>query len=76
MPPAPRSRKRQDPAVRLRPYTHLGRDMALVLLAVFIFIHETLSSPTPDPYLIAAGLVMLGLPTALHVTRDDKPPTT
>ena len=42
------------------------RDFAIVIVGVFILLHEELSRGSPNPYLIAAGLVALGLPPALR----------
>lgn len=42
------------------------RDVAIVIVGVFILLHETLQSGAPDPALIGAGLVLLGVPPALR----------
>jgi hypothetical protein len=67
MAPPRRQPAKKDPAAQMRPYTRIIRDLALVGLAIFIFIHETTKPPPPDPALIAAGLVMLGLPSAIRL---------
>lgn len=50
------------------------RDVAIVLVGVFILLHETVSGGPPDPVLIGAGLVLLGVPPALRLDalRDKK----
>lgn len=60
----------------VRAWTRILRDFAIVIVGVFILIHETLTTQTPNPLLIGAGLVLLGLPPALRAdewlrSRDD-----
>jgi hypothetical protein len=50
----------------VRAWTRILRDFAIVLVGVFILLHETLVNGTPDPILIGAGLILLGLPPALR----------
>lgn len=45
----------------------LVRDVIIVVVAVFILVHETLSSAAPDEKLLAVALLMLGIPAALRV---------
>ena len=49
-----------------RAWGRIFRDFAIVFVGVFILIHETISGSSPDPLLIGAGLVALGLPPALR----------
>lgn len=60
-----------------RAWGRVLRDLAIVVIGAFILLHEELSARTPNPYLIAAGLVALGLPPALRADewlsgRKDK----
>lgn len=57
-----------DPEV-VRAWLRILRDIGMVGVAVFIFVHETLGSGDPSPELLAAALVLLGLPPILHVDR-------
>ena len=50
----------------VRAWGRVLRDLAIVVIGVFILLHEELSRRAPNPYLIAAGLVALGLPPALR----------
>lgn len=50
----------------LRAWTRILRDFAIVIVGVFILLHETLSVGDPNPLLVGAGLVLLGLPPALR----------
>lgn len=43
------------------------RDFTIVGIGAFLLIHEEVSRGVPNPYLIAAGLLALGLPPALRV---------
>lgn len=45
-----------------------GRDIVLAAAGLFMLVHETLSN-TPEPVIIGAGLILLGLPPALRL--DD-----
>lgn len=62
-----------------RAWTRILRDFVIVLVGVFILLHETLTKDTPDPILIGAGLILLGLPPALRFdewltkSSGDKP---
>ena len=57
-----------DPEIA-RAWTRIFRDFALVFLGVFMLVHETVTSRAPNPYLIAAGLVLLGVPPALRADQ-------
>lgn len=45
------------------------RDFAVVVLGVFILVWQTVFTTAPNPLLIGAGLVLLGLPPALRVEQ-------
>lgn len=49
-----------------RAWARILRDFAIVIVGVFMLLHETLTSAEPNPLLIGAGLVLLGLPPALR----------
>lgn len=38
----------------------------IVAVGAFMLIHETITKDVPNPYIIAGGLTMLGLPPALR----------
>lgn len=64
----------------VRAWQRILRDFVIVALAAFILVHETITEGTPNPTLVAAGLVLLGLPPALRVDewlrrrdKDDGP---
>ena len=44
----------------------LIRDITIVAAAVFMLIHETLTE-NPDEKVLAAALLMLGIPAALRI---------
>lgn len=45
------------------------RDFAAVAVGVFMLVWQTVFTTTPNPLLIGAGLVLLGLPPALRVDQ-------
>lgn len=49
-----------------RAWSRIARDFAIVVVGIFILVHETLKTMSPDPILIGAGLVLLGVPPALR----------
>ena len=49
----------------------IGRDLSLLVIAVFILIHETVTAGAPDPVLIAAALGCLGLPAGLRLVKAE-----
>lgn len=58
-----------------RAWGRIFRDFAIVVVGLFILIHETLTSRAADPLRIGAGLVLLGVPPALRADewlRRDK----
>lgn len=60
----------------LRAWQRIVRDTVIVICGAFILIYETIGTLVPDPYLIGAGLVALGVPPALRYderrrTEDD-----
>lgn len=57
---------RFDPDV-IRAWIRVGRDIAFALLGSAMLIWETVFAPAPDPMIIAAALVVLGLPPALRI---------
>lgn len=54
-----------DPEI-VRAWIRILRDLAIVAIAAFILIHETVTSRDPNPTLVGAGLVLLGIPPALR----------
>lgn len=49
------------------------RDLAIVAVALFMLVHETTFSVSPNPYVIGAGLTLLGVPPALRIDRRRRP---
>lgn len=47
-------------------WSRVLRDFAIVLVGIFILVHETLTVREPNPLLIGAGLVLLGVPPSLR----------
>lgn len=56
----------------IREWQKIFRDLVIVLVGVFILIHETLTSGDPNIYLVGAGLAALGLPPALRLDQERK----
>lgn len=54
----------------LRTWQGVIRDLVIVALGAFVLIYETIGAREPNPYLIGAGLVLLGVPPALRT--DEK----
>jgi len=54
-----------DPEI-VRAWIRILRDVAIVAVATFILVHETITSRDPNPTLVGAGLVLLGIPPALR----------
>jgi hypothetical protein len=50
----------------VRAWQRILRDVVIVAVGAFMLIHETVTKDVPNPYIIAAGLTMLGLPPALR----------
>jgi hypothetical protein len=51
------------------------RDTLIVVVGTFMLVFETVFVPAPNAYVIAAGLVALGLPPALRLdlrTSEEK----
>lgn len=65
------ARTPSDAHSRLRLWTRIARDLALLAIAMFILIHETLAEGSPNPTLIGAALACLGVPTALRLKDKD-----
>lgn len=55
-----------DPKV-VRDWVRILRDVAIVLVAGFMLIFETVFVRSPNPYVIGAGLTLLGIPPALRL---------
>ena len=54
-----------DPEI-VRAWIRIVRDLVIVAVATFILVHETVTSRDPNPTLVGAGLVLLGIPPALR----------
>jgi hypothetical protein len=45
------------------------RDVVITMVAAFMLIYETVVKTTPNPYIIGAGLTLLGVPPAIRLDR-------
>jgi hypothetical protein len=45
------------------------RDVVITMVAAFMLIYETVVKATPNPYIIGAGLTLLGVPPAIRLDR-------
>ncbi len=59
-----------DPT-HLRPWVRIIRDAALVVIGIFMLLHETLTGE-PRSVVVGAALVTLGLPQVLRLTRPEE----
>lgn len=59
-------RRKWTPA-ELRQGQRILRDFTILFLGAFILLWQTLFVATPNPLLIGAGLVLLGLPPAFRL---------
>lgn len=50
----------------IRSWQRIARDALIVVVGGFILIYETVAAAVPNPYLIGAGLVAIGVPPALR----------
>lgn len=51
----------------VRAWVAILRDVAIVAVAAFMLVFETVYAPEPNPYVIGAGLTLLGIPPALRL---------
>lgn len=55
------------------------RDSVIIVIAAFMLIYEVVFKTDPNPYVIGAGLTLLGVPSALRIDakrsskRDEDP---
>jgi hypothetical protein len=52
---------------QLRTWQNIFRDVTITVLAAFMLVYETVFTQNPNPYLIGAGLTLLGIPPALRL---------
>lgn len=64
--PATRTDPLASPRV-VREWVRIFRDIAIVFVATFMLIFETVFAPSPNVYVIGAGLTLLGIPPALRL---------
>jgi hypothetical protein len=66
---------RLDPAT-VRAWQRIARDILIVVLGAFMLTWQTVIVALPNPLLVGAGLVLLGLPPALRLDEvfKSKPP--
>lgn len=50
-----------------RAWVRIFRDLAIVILGTFMLVFETAFADSPNPLIVGAGLVALGLPPALRL---------
>lgn len=53
----------------LKAWQSIFRDIVITLVAAFMLIYETVFIQQPNPYVIGAGLTLLGVPPALRLDR-------
>lgn len=53
----------------VRAWVRIFRDVAIVVVAGFMLVYETVFVAQPNAYVIGAGLTLLGIPPALRL--DD-----
>lgn len=61
----------------VRAWIRIGRDVAIVVVATFIAIHETVTSRDPNFYLLGFSATLYGIPAFLRLderrfTGDEK----
>lgn len=61
----------QEPDV-YRAWIGIARDAAIVVVGVFMLLYETAFVPSPNPYVIGAGLTALGIPAAMRLDMKNK----
>jgi hypothetical protein len=64
-------RRQWNPTDDLTPWIRIVRDAALVVIGVFMLLHETIATKNPNPLVIGAALVTLGLPQVLRLTQGN-----
>lgn len=72
--------RREPDFEAIRAWQRIARDTLIVGIGAFMLLYETVGARIPDPYLIGAGLVALGVPPALRFDErrrngDDAPPS-
>lgn len=50
----------------IRAWQRILRDLVIVVVGAFMLVYETVGAKEPNPYVIGAGLVALGVPPALR----------
>lgn len=70
--PMPREHRPLDPET-VRSWVRIGRDTLIVVLGGFMLVWQTVFAADPNPLLVGAGLVLLGLPPALRLDEVFKP---
>jgi hypothetical protein len=53
----------------IKQWQDIFRDLVITLVAAFMLIYETVYVVSPNPYVIAAGLTLLGAPAALRLDK-------
>lgn len=56
----------------IRSWQRILRDTVIVGIGAFMLVYETVAARVPDPYVIGAGLVALGVPPALRYDESRK----
>lgn len=51
----------------VREWVRIFRDVAIVVVAGFMLVFETVFAAGPNPIIIGAGLTLLGIPPALRL---------
>jgi len=56
-----------------REWVRIFRDVAIVCTASFMLVFETVVVQAPNPYIVGAGLTLLGIPPALRLDAFFRP---
>lgn len=68
-----RDHRPPDPEI-VRAWIRIVRDTLIVIIGGFMLIWQTVIAAEPNPLLVGAGLVLLGLPPALRLDEMFRPP--
>lgn len=58
--------RREPDFEAIRAWQRIARDTLIVVVGGFMLVYETIAVAVPNPYIIGAGLVAIGVPPALR----------
>jgi hypothetical protein len=56
----------------IRQWQAIFRDIVITLVAAFLLVYEAVVVVTPNPYIIGAGVTLLGAPAALRLDKGRR----